>query len=105
MEEIGDHIWSRCISIGLNKFVTRDIYFPVLRDGIDECLHLTRSELAKLQAEITKSLEKIASRERYIASQLEEPLTMYKQLSHLLAQTKEQYKQVRKWFCDTLVTS
>ena len=64
------------------------------RDGIDECLQLTRTELDKLQAEIAKSLEKISSRERYINSQLQEPLTMYKQMSHLLAQTKEQYKQI-----------
>ena len=89
------------------------------RDGIDECLQTTKSELDKLQAEIAKTLEKITSRytiyaimqelkiikiiliktvpfcrERYINTQLEEPLTMYKQLSHLLAQTKEQYKQV-----------
>ena len=64
------------------------------RDGIDECLQHTRTELDKLQTEISKSLEKISSRERYINNQLQEPLTMYKQLSHLLAQTKEQYKQV-----------
>ena len=44
--------------------------------------------------EIAKSLEKISSRERYINNQLQEPLTMYKQMSHLLAQTKEHYKQV-----------
>ena len=41
-----------------------------------------------------RSLEKIGSREKYINSQLEEPLTSYKQMSHLLAQSKEQYKAV-----------
>lgn len=54
---------------------------------------MTRMELDKLQAEIAKTLEKISSREKYINTQLEEPLTTYKQLSHLLAQTKEQYRQ------------
>ena len=66
------------------------------RDGIDECLQVTRTELDKLQAEIARTLEKISSREKYINNQLEEPLTTYKQLSHLLAQNKEQYKQVIK---------
>ena len=32
------------------------------RDGIDECLQTTKSELDKLQAEIAKTLEKITSR-------------------------------------------
>ena len=64
------------------------------RDGIDDCLQVTRTELDKLQAEIARTLEKISSREKYINNQLEEPLTMYKQLSHLLAQSKEQYRQV-----------
>ena len=66
----------------------------VHRDGIEECLQSTRSELDKLQTEISKTLEKISSREKYINNQLEEPLTSYKQMSHLLAQTREQYKQV-----------
>ena len=65
----------------------------VHRDGIQGCLQSTRSELYKLQTEIAKTLEKIGSREKYINSQLEEPLTSYKQMSHLLAQSKEQYKQ------------
>ena len=64
------------------------------RDGIDEALTTTKADLDKLQAEIQKTLEKISSREKYINSQLEQPLTAYKQISHLLAQTKEQYKLV-----------
>ena len=72
----------------------------VHRDGIEECLQSTRSELDKLQTEISKTLEKISSREKYINNQLEEPLTSYKQMSHLLAQTREQYKQViQSRFC------
>ena len=64
------------------------------RDGIDEALTTTKANLDRLQAEIEKTLEKISSREKYINTQLEQPLTVYKQISHLLAQTKEQYKQV-----------
>ena len=40
------------------------------RDGIEESLQSTKTELDKLQTEIAKTLEKISSREKYINSQL-----------------------------------
>eukprot|EP00092_Neocalanus_flemingeri_P056720 GFUD01067275.1.p1 GENE.GFUD01067275.1~~GFUD01067275.1.p1 ORF type:complete len:422 (+),score=168.02 GFUD01067275.1:104-1369(+) len=64
------------------------------RSGIEESLTSTKNQLDKLQAEIAKTLEKISSREKYMNSQLEVQLNEYRQLSQVLAQTKEQYKQV-----------
>ena len=64
------------------------------RDGIEEALTATKLHLDQLQAGIAKTLEKISSREKYINSQLEQPLTSYKVLSQQLAQSREQYRQV-----------
>ena len=65
-----------------------------IRNGIEDSLSSTKIQLDKLQAEITKTLEKIASREKYMNSQLEPQLNEYRRLSQALAQTKEQYKKV-----------
>ena len=64
------------------------------RSGIDDSLTLTKSNLDKLYSEISKTLEKISSREKYLNSQLETQLSEYRTLSQSLAQNKEQYKQV-----------
>ena len=48
------------------------------RSGIDESLTLTKSNLDKLYSEISKTLEKIGSREKYLNSQLEGQLTEYR---------------------------
>ena len=76
------------------KVRTHSITFFFLRDGIEEALTSTKVNLDQLQAGIAKTLEKIASREKYINGQLEQPLSSYKALSQQLAQTKEQYRQV-----------
>ena len=65
-----------------------------VRTGIEDSLVSTKSNLDQLQAEIAKTLEKISSREKYMNSQLEPQLNEYRQLSQVLAQSKEQYKQV-----------
>lgn len=64
------------------------------RNGIDEALTTTKSHLDKLHTDIGRTLEKISSREKYINSQLEAPLSDYRKLTDTLAATKEQYKQV-----------
>ena len=82
-------------------------YHPVFRDwrthleqmhsyrqGIEEALTTTKTQLDKLHSDIARTLEKISSREKYLNSQLEGPLNDYRQLSDNLAATKEQYKQV-----------
>lgn len=69
-------------------------FFPPRRQGIEEALTTTKVHLDKLHADIGRTLEKISSREKYLNSQLEGPLSEYRRLSDGLAAAKEQYKQV-----------
>ncbi|XP_040574524.1 intraflagellar transport protein 57 homolog [Lepeophtheirus salmonis] len=64
------------------------------RDGIEEALGTTKFQLDKLYTEITKTLEKISSREKYLNSQLEVPISQYRTLIDTLSASKERYKQV-----------
>ena len=63
------------------------------RDGIQTSLKATRTHLDKLHDDITKTLEKIASREKYMNSQLEHQLSEFRSLQDQLAETKERYRQ------------
>ena len=62
------------------------------QDSIDESLRETKSYLEKLYDEISKTLEKIASREKYINSQLDEPMQTLRNYQDKLAEIKETYK-------------
>jgi len=62
-------------------------------DGIETSLTDSRSHLDKLQEEISRTLEKIASREKYINSQLEHLLMNFRSVQDALAETKEKYRQ------------
>ena len=53
-------------------------FLNCFRSGIDESLTLTKNNLDKLYAEISKTLEKISSREKYLNSQFETQLTEYR---------------------------
>lgn len=64
------------------------------RDGIEQALEATKSQLDKLHSDVSRTLEKISSREKYLNSQLEAPLSDLRQLQDNLAATKEQYRQV-----------
>jgi estrogen-related receptor beta like 1 len=64
------------------------------RQGIEDALTTTKTHLDKLHADIGRTLEKIASREKYLNSQLEAPLSDLKRLSDSLAAAREQYKSV-----------
>ena len=64
------------------------------RDGIEQALESTKSQLDKLHSDVSRTLEKISSREKYLNSQLEAPLSDLRQLQDNLAATKEQYRQV-----------
>ena len=64
------------------------------RDGIEHALEATKSQLDKLHSDVSRTLEKISSREKYLNSQLEAPLSDLRQLQDNLAATKEQYRQV-----------
>ena len=62
------------------------------QDSIDESLKDTKSYFEKLYDEISKTLEKINSREKYINSQLEEPMQAFRNYQDRLAEIKETYK-------------
>ena len=66
------------------------------RDGIEQALESTKSQLDKLHTDVSRTLEKISSREKYLNSQLEAPLADLRQLQDNLAATKEQYRQVNQ---------
>ncbi|XP_014671724.1 PREDICTED: intraflagellar transport protein 57 homolog [Priapulus caudatus] len=63
------------------------------RDGIESTLAETKGYLDKLHSEISRTLEKISSREKYINTQLEHFLLEYRTLQDKLAETKEKYRQ------------
>nr|XP_027217532.1 intraflagellar transport protein 57 homolog [Penaeus vannamei] len=64
------------------------------RSKIDETLNFTQKQLDGLHSEITRSLEKIHSREKYLNGQLEPLLLEYRNLQNVAAESREQYRQV-----------
>ena len=62
------------------------------QDSIDESLKDTKSYFEKLYDEISRTLEKIASREKYINGQLEEPMQAFRNYQDRLAVIKETYR-------------
>ncbi|KAJ7323375.1 Intraflagellar transport protein 57 [Desmophyllum pertusum] len=62
-------------------------------EGIKSSLTETKGHLDKLHHEISRTLEKISSREKYINNQLEHLLQEFRSLQDSLAETKERYKQ------------
>lgn len=62
------------------------------QDSIDESLKETKNYLEKLYDEISRTLEKIASREKYINSQLDEPMLALRNYQDRLAEIKETYR-------------
>ncbi|CAG5136773.1 unnamed protein product [Candidula unifasciata] len=62
-------------------------------DGIETSLNESKIHLDKLQDEISHTLEKISSREKYINSQLEHLLVNFRHAQDALAETKEKYRQ------------
>lgn len=64
------------------------------RSGIEEALVTTKGQLDKLQSDISHTLEKISSREKYLNSQLEPLLFQYRALQDEFARVSEQYREV-----------
>ncbi|KAK7082479.1 Intraflagellar transport protein 57 [Halocaridina rubra] len=64
------------------------------RTKINETLMFTQKQLDALHLEISRSLEKIGSREKYLNSQLEPLLLEYRNLQNASAESREQYRQV-----------
>ncbi|XP_008980774.5 intraflagellar transport protein 57 homolog [Callithrix jacchus] len=63
------------------------------KSGIESALKETKGFLDKLHNEITRTLEKIGSREKYINSQLENLVQEYRAAQAQLSEAKEQYQQ------------
>lgn len=63
------------------------------RDGIETSLTETKVHLDKLHDEISHTLEKIGSREKYLNNQLEHLLSEFRMAQDQLAETKEKYRQ------------
>lgn len=61
--------------------------------GISQTLQETQSQLDKLHQEISKTLEKVASREKYINNQLEGKIQDFRAKQDNLAVLKEKYNQ------------
>jgi len=62
------------------------------QNSIDESLKETKNYLEKLYDEISRTLEKIGSREKYINSQLEESMNALRNYQDKLSDIKETYK-------------
>nr|XP_021137896.1 LOW QUALITY PROTEIN: intraflagellar transport protein 57 homolog [Columba livia] len=63
------------------------------KDGIESSLKETRGYLDKLHNEISRTLEKINSREKYINNQLEHLVQEYCSAQALLSEAKEKYQE------------
>lgn len=62
------------------------------QDSIEESLKETKNYLEKLYDDISKTLEKISSREKYINSQLEGPMSDLRRFQEDLNGVKETYR-------------
>ncbi|XP_005998731.1 intraflagellar transport protein 57 homolog [Latimeria chalumnae] len=63
------------------------------KEGIETSLKETKGYLDKLQDEITRNLEKVNSREKYINNQLEHLVQEYRTVQAQLSEAKERYQQ------------
>ena len=63
------------------------------QEGIESSLKETKQQLNKLYEDISRTLEKISSREKYINHQLEHHLQEYRSMQDQLAETRERYRQ------------
>merc|ERR1719438_257200 len=55
-------------------------------------LSASKTQLDQMHQEITRTLEKITSREKYINSQMEGPIAEYRRLKDRLAEIEEKYR-------------
>lgn len=62
------------------------------QNSIEESLKETKNYLEKLYDEISRTLEKISSREKYINSQLEESMMRLRSYQDKLNEIKDTYK-------------
>jgi len=62
------------------------------KQGIDECYADAQQHLDRLHDELTRTLEKIGSREKYLNSQLEHLLSDYRRAQDSLSEIREKYR-------------
>lgn len=62
------------------------------RKNMSTSLTNTKTHLDQMHEEITRTLEKITSREKYINSQMEGPIASYRRLKDRLAEVEEKYR-------------
>ncbi|KAJ8337304.1 hypothetical protein SKAU_G00385240 [Synaphobranchus kaupii] len=63
------------------------------KEGIESSLKEAKGYLNKLQEEISKTLEKVGSREKYINNQLENQIQEFRSAQSKLSEAKERYKE------------
>ncbi|XP_075706482.1 intraflagellar transport protein 57 homolog [Rhinoderma darwinii] len=66
------------------------------KDGMETSLRETKGYLDKLHNEVSKTLEKVGSREKYINSQLDPLIQEYRAAQAQLSELKEQHQQVNE---------
>lgn len=64
------------------------------KDGMETSLSETKGYLDKLHSEVSKTLEKVGSREKYINSQLDPLIQEYRAAQAQMSELKEQHQQV-----------
>ncbi|XP_018572596.1 intraflagellar transport protein 57 homolog [Anoplophora glabripennis] len=64
------------------------------KNSIDECLGTTKSQLEKLHKEISITLEKVNSREKYFNRELENILDDYRNVQDQLSKVKDNYNNI-----------
>ena len=69
-------------------------------DAIESCMHDTRGQLERLADDIGRTLEKIASRERYVNQELHYQLNGLKTAQDRRAERKETYRQASVGLAD-----
>lgn len=62
------------------------------RQNMATSLESSKTQLDQMHQEITRTLEKITSREKYINSQMEGPISEYRRLKDRLAEVEEKYR-------------
>jgi len=69
-------------------------------DAIESCMKDTQGQLERLSDDINRTLEKIASRERYLNDELHYQLNLLKSAHDRRAERKETYRQASVGLAD-----
>lgn len=70
------------------------------RNNIELTLNPTKTHLEKLHKDISSTLDKVGSREKYLNRELEDTLQQYRLLQDQLSQVRDKYKSVSSGVAD-----